>query len=546
MNIRLVAKVVSSLLLIIGGVMLTAVPVGWMMNDSTESIMGMLGCALFTIVVAGFGRAVFHGKDDRFRFREGFGVVTFGWVFASLFGALPFVVVSDFYFYDGFFETMSGFSTTGSSVIDNTLVLMSGKTLPSGLADIPRGLLYWRSMTHWLGGMGIVVLSLAILPSLGISAHQLYKAEVPGPIDEQITPKIADSAKILWGVYVLLSVVETLLLYCCGMTLFQAWCHACGTMATGGFSTEQASVGAFHSAWIDWIITIFMFLAGANFVLHFRALRGRPISYFRDEEFLFYAGLTVIATLTITFSLMGGDIVTSAGERLTNVGFLEATRYSAFQVVSILTTTGFATADFNLWPAYAALALVFMMFIGGCGGSTGGGMKSARVILLIKYAVSQVERSIFRRSVSNVHLNWQRVSGLTLHKTLSFFFLFVGLYVVFCLALTFLGVNSMGEAEYSDGQGLEILADQARERHRVNAQGFTYVRSIASPDVLTAATASIAALGNIGPGLNKVGPVCSYAWMSPGAKLLLTLAMLLGRLELYTVLVVFLPTFWKR
>jgi len=498
-NIRVVIRVVSSLVAVIGLFMATSVPVAWLMGDPAKVIWSLVGCSASTVLVGLLLSRLTPG-DLRFTFREGFAIVAFGWIFASVFGGLPFYVIGGLHGYDAIFETMSGFTTTGASVLDNTLRLRDGSVLASGIADFPYGVLYWRSLTHWLGGMGIVVLSVAILPSLGIGSQQLFHAEVPGPTSDQITPRIADSAKILWGVYVLLSAVETVLLMFGGMSLFDAWCHTCGTMATGGFSTRQASVGGYDSVYIDAVITLFMFLAGANFVLHFQALRGKPMRLFRDEEFRWYFLLTLLATLTVTAKLIGGEIATSAGTQLHDVGFGTAFRYASFQVVSILTTTGFVTADFNLWPAYCALLLVVLMFIGGCGGSTGGGMKVVRLILLAKYSIAQVERCVFRRSVSNVRLNRERVDPATLHKALGFFFLFVGLFVVASLALCLLGVD----------------------------------------DVVTATSATIAALGNIGPGLGKVGAVCTYAWMSPAAKGVLAFMMLLGRLELYTVLVLFL------
>jgi len=506
MNIRNVINVVSALVVVIGIAIFTSVPVAWMMGDSNEVIMQLT----FSALIAIFAGIVFFvpTRVEKYTLgkREGFGIVTFGWIAAAAFGAVPFILVSDLCWYDAFFETMSGFTTTGASILDNTLVLNSGKTLPHGIADLPDGLLYWRSLTHWLGGMGIVVLSLAIIPFLGIGGQELYNAEVPGPTSDQLTPKIANSAKILWGVYILLSIVETLLLLP-EMPLFDAWCHTCGTMATGGFSTQQSSVGYYNSVYIDSVITLFMFLAGGNFVLHYRALRGKPLFHFRDEEFRWYLVITLFATLTITAVLMIADDPISSTSGLTVAPtFGKALQYASFQVVSILTTTGFCTANFAIWPAYACLLLIILMFIGGCGGSTGGGMKVSRAMLVVKYGVAQVRRTLFPRKITNIHLNNKRVETRTLHKVMTFFFLFIALFVIFALLLSlYPGI-----------------------------------------DYETATSASIASLGNIGPGIGGVGATCTYAWMKPSAKMILTLAMLLGRLELYTVLVVFLPTFWKR
>jgi trk system potassium uptake protein len=506
MNIKLVTRVVSSLVVVIGIAMLTSVPVSWLMQDSQSATYMLFVSSAITIATGGIIRYFSRKAQMQFGFREGFGIVTFGWLFASIFGSIPFCLVSNLTWYDAFFETMSGFTTTGASVIGNTLTLADGSRLAFGLLDIPNGLIYWRSLTHWLGGMGIVVLSLAILPTLGISAHQLYNAEVPGPTEDQITPRIATSAKILWTVYVLLSLIQTVLLWSGGMTMFDAVCTTFGTMATGGFSTQPASLGAYNSVYIDMVTTLFMFLAGANFVLHYKFLRGKPLMHFKDEEFKFYFFIVLISSITIAIYLTNTDIVMTSGIVYANASFWEALRFSTFQVVSVITTTGFATANFNMWPAYCGLLLVVLMFIGGCGGSTGGGIKNSRILLLLKYAMSQVERRLFVRSLSNVRLNKQRIDNSILHKTLSFFFIFIGIFILFSLLLCWMGVD----------------------------------------DIVTATTASIACLGNIGPGLGKIGPDFTFAWMSAPAKLLLAFEMLLGRLELYTVLVIFLPTFWKR
>ncbi len=506
MNIRSVVNVIASLTVVIGAAILTSYPVSILMGDARSISLKLLISGLIPIIIGLIGYNYSRTSAYQLGRREGFAIVTFGWLAAAIFGAIPFILVSHLCWYDAFFETMSGFTTTGASVIDSTLLLNNGHKLPHGIADLPKGLLYWRSLTHWLGGMGIVVLSLAIIPFLKIGGQQLYNAEVPGPTSDQLTPRIANSAKILWGVYVLLSIIETLALLP-SMSLFDAWAHTCGTMATGGFSTLQSSVGGFDSVYVDGIITLFMFLAGCNFILHYRALRGQPLFYFKDEEFRLYLFITLFATISIAASLMFSHqmIITTTGKAVPPTLF-NAMRYSLFQVVSILTTTGFCTADFAIWPTYAGLLLVGLMFIGGCGGSTGGGMKNSRLLLLLKYGIMQVKRSLFPRSVSNIHLNHTRVNSETLHRVLSFFFLFVMIFVFFSLALSL----------YSD------------------------------IDFTTATSAAIASLGNIGPGLNKVGATATYAWMQPSAKLLLTLAMLLGRLELYTVLVVFLPSFWRK
>lgn len=505
MNVRSATAVVALIVMVIGAGILTAAGVGWLLADDAAVIATLLHCGFWPIVAGGLAFHLLRPGKFTLGVREGFAIVTFGWIAAALVGCVPFALIAGLSWPDAFFETMSGFTTTGASVLDPRLVLGDGGRLSAGIAALPKGLLYWRSLTHWLGGMGIVVLSLAILPFLGIGGHQLYNAEMPGPTSDRLTPRIANSAKILWGVYALLSVTQTLLLWLGGMSLLDAWCHTCGTMATGGFSTRQASVGAYGSVYIELVITLFMFLAGCNFILHYRALRGKPLLYFRDEEFRFYLTLTTVATALVAWQLLGRPIVDTTGE--IHPGTLSnALRFASFQVVSLLTTTGFCTADFALWPSAATLLLLGLMFVGGCGGSTGGGMKHSRLLLLLKYSIERTRRWMFPHAISNVRLNQARVDSDTLHKTLSFFFLFVALFVFFALALAWLE----------------------------------------GTDLVTAATASVACLSNIGPGLGKVGAVEAYHWLSAPGKLLLTAAMLLGRLELYTVLVVLLPAFWRK
>ena len=513
MKAFVVAKVIGLLSLLIGLVMLTSIPVALWMGDSVEVMFQLLYSSLVPIVVGGGVFWVTRKKKEPIGYREGFAIVSLGWVFASIFGAIPFVWVHDIPFIDAFFETMSGFTTTGATIISTELV-HNGEL--HGIEALSRGVLYWRAMTHWLGGMGIVVLSLAILPILGVGGMQLFKAEVPGPISDQLTPKIADSAKILWGVYVLLTAVETGLLRIAGMSWFESVCHAFATMATGGFSTRNASVEAFHTpqfangVYIDLILTVFMFLAGCNFILHLNALRGKPLNYFKDEEFKFYLKIVLFAifvpALLIYFGHSWSTGPINDGHNVYN-NFGEIVQDTSFTAVSILTTTGFCTGDFNLWPTFARVLLLFMMFVGGCGGSTGGGMKVSRVLLVYRYAKMQIARRFFPHMVSNVHMNECRVDNAVLHRVVSFFSIFVGLFVLFSLLFC-------------------LCEPQA--------------------DLETAISSSVACLGNIGPGLGKVGAWENYAWMHPWTKLMLSFAMLAGRLEIFTVLVLFLPRFWKR
>ncbi|PLX89921.1 MAG: potassium transporter, partial [Desulfuromonas sp.] len=357
MNIILTLRILGAMLLCLACCLLLPIPCSLYHGDGAVPAL-----FLSSLVSAACGGVLYHFCRSRrdLALRDGFAVVTFGWTLFALFGALPFVFSGAIpSLIDAFFETMSGFTTTGSTILTD-------------IEALPKSLLLWRSMTQWLGGMGIIVLSLAILPMLGVGGMQLFKAEVPGPTADRLKPRIQDTAKLLWGVYVLLTVAETILLMVAGMSFFDAANHAFTTMATGGFSTRNASVAGFESAAIDWIITLFMFLAGVNFSLHYLALRGRVMDYLRNEEFRFYLTLILAGTVLITlFNLPS-----------TYPSLLDNLRYSAFQVVSIMTTTGFGTADYELWPVLCQYLLIFSMFIGGCAGSTGGGMKVARIMLL--------------------------------------------------------------------------------------------------------------------------------------------------------------------
>ncbi len=480
MNISLTLKILGALLLFLGAALLVPLSCALICADGTAG--AFLASAA---VCAGCGAALFKGLRDEgeLSVREGFAIVTFGWLAFALFGALPYLLSGGIASpVDAFFEAMSGFTTTGSTILTDIEVLA-----PS--------LLLWRSFSQWLGGMGIIVLSLAILPMLGVGGMQLFKAEVPGPTADRLTPRIQDTAKLLWGVYVLLSVIELGLLMAGSMSFFDALNHTFTTMATGGFSTRNASVAAFNSAYIDWVITLFMFLAGVNFTLHYLALQGRLGDFWRNEELRFYF-----------FLVLGGTVVLTLFNRFSVYeSTLDSLRYSAFQVVSIITTTGYATADYEFWPVVCQYLLVAAMFIGGCAGSTGGGMKVARVLLLFKHAHVQLYRLIHPRAVRLVKLGSRPVDKEVMQAILGFFALYIGIFVTASLVVAALGL-----------------------------------------DLLTAGTAVITALGNVGPGLGTIGPVENFAHLPALAKTILALCMLLGRLELFTVLVLVIPSFWRK
>jgi trk system potassium uptake protein TrkH len=478
-NLRLTLRIQGGLLLFLAAMLLVPIPVSVWYRDGA-----WLGFVLSSVFTAGVGILLLRlfREPEELTVREGFGIVTIAWLLFAAFGALPYVLSGTIQSPVGaFFEAMSGFSTTGSTVIVD-------------LAPVARSVLLWRSMTQWLGGMGIIVLSLAILPLLGVGGMQLFEAEMPGPVKDRLRPRIQDTAKLLWGVYFLLTSAEVSALILGGVRPFEAVCHSLTTMATGGFSTRNGSIGELGGSYVHWIVTLFMFLAGVNFTLHYHALRGRPDRYFRSEELRFY--LKVILGAVLCLFLLN---FRAAADPLTNL------RDAAFQTVSILTTTGFATADYELWPVAAQYLLICLMFLGGCAGSTGGGMKHLRVLLLLKHAFQTLSRLVHPRRVLVLKIDGKPVSGAVIESILGFFAFYIGLFVVASLCMAALGC-----------------------------------------DLLTAGGSVIACLSNIGPGLGTVGPTDTFAHLPAAGHLLLSLCMLVGRLEVFTVLVLILPSFWRR
>ncbi len=480
LNYRAIVNILSALLLFLAGALLIPAAVAYIYADA--SLDAFLYTAGITLLVGGVGFLITR-KSQEIRARDGFLVVTFGWILFALLGALPFTISGFIPSYtDAFFETMSGFTTTGASILTN-------------IEGLPHGLLFWRSLTHWLGGMGIILLSLAILPLLGVGGMQLFKAEVPGPTPDKLTPRIKHTAELLWGVYVLISVVEAVLLRLAGMNWFDAICHTFGTMATGGFSTKNTSIGHYNSAPIDIIIIVFMIIAGTNFALHYRVLRGKLFSYWHDREALVFIGIIAFASL-----LVGVEVY-----RHSNLGIGRAVRDSVFQVVSIITTTGYGTADYEKWSTFSQLVLFLLMFVGGSAGSTGGGIKVIRIIILIKFGFNELKRLIHPQAVLPVRIGNMAVPREIVTNISGFF--------LFYMALTVLGV---------------------------------LVMSALGLDLISAAGSVAATISNIGPGLGAVGPTDNYALIPDAGKWFLSFLMLAGRLELYTVLILFSPAFWKK
>ena len=360
---------------------------------------------------------------------------------------------------------------------------------------LPQSILFWRSLTHWLGGMGIIVMTIAILPLLGVGGMQLFKAEVPGPVADKLTPRITETAKILWGVYVLISAIEALLLWIGGMTFFDALCHTFGTMATGGFSTKNASIGAYNSAYIDYVVVVFMILAGANFALHYRLLRGDIRAYVRNKEFLFYMSIIGLALILVgldTFFTQYGDVPL-------------AFRKTLFQVVSIMTTTGYGTADYEQWAFTAQFVLFVLMFVGGCAGSTGGGMKVMRIHVLIKFVINEITHLLHPHAIRPVRLGESAIPRDVVSNVVGFFITFIFIFIVGVLVMAALGL-----------------------------------------DMATSFGAVAATMNNIGPGLGDVGPIDNYAHIPAVGKWVLAFLMLAGRLEVFTVIILFSPSYWQK
>ncbi|HEY5672741.1 MAG TPA: TrkH family potassium uptake protein [Malonomonas sp.] len=481
MNLLLTTRILGALLLFLAATLLLPLPFSFYYDDGAWP--AFLLSALICLTVGGLMFRLVKCRAE-LSVRDGFAVVTFAWTFFAIFGALPYLLSGAIPSpLDACFETMSGFTTTGSTILTD-------------IEALPKSLHFWRALTHWLGGMGIIVLSLAILPMLGVGGMQLFKAEVPGPTADRLKPRIQDTAKLLWGAYVLLTATETLLLMFGGMNFFDAICHSFATLATGGFSTRNTSVAAYDSSYIDAVITFFMILAGVNFTLHFQILRGRLGDFYRNEELRCYLAIILVATLVIMLFNGIGGVYTNLGDNL---------RYSIFQVSSIITTTGFGTADYEGWPVMAQYILIMLMFIGGCAGSTGGGMKVVRILLLFKHVQVQVFRLIHPRAVRLVKLGNRPVDKDVMQAILGFFALFIGIFVAASLLMAACGM-----------------------------------------DLVSGGAAVVACLANIGPGLGTVGPVDNFAHIPAFGKSVLIVCMLMGRLELFTVLVLFFPSFWRK
>jgi trk system potassium uptake protein TrkH len=481
MNLKIIFRIIGFLLMLTGFFMMLGIPFSIYYNS--DDISALLQSGIFTSAV---GLIIwFFTRDPQNKElgkREGYLIVTLGWVFMALFGSIPFMLYGAIPgFTNAFFETMSGFTTTGATILTD-------------IEAVPAGLLFWRSLTQWLGGMGIIVLSLAILPILGIGGMQLFTAEVPGITKDKLHPRVRETAKRLWGIYVIFTFTEIILLLIGGMNLFDAINHSFTTMATGGFSTKNASTAYFTSPFIQYVFIFFMLFAGMNFTIHYLAFHGKFEFTKINTEFRFY--IFFIASTTVIITLV----------HLPHVDFhwSESIRQSLFHVTSLVTTTGYVSSDYESWAPFSRMFFFVLLFIGGCAGSTGGGIKFARHFLLMKNSSLELRRLLHPRAIIPVRFNGKAVSMEIISNVQAFFIFYIGIVVLGSIILSLFGL-----------------------------------------DFITAAGAVATCLGNVGPGIGAVGPVNNFAELPDMVKWILSFFMLLGRLELFTVLLIFTPAFWK-
>ena len=477
MNYRILFKVLGRVLLIEAGLLVLPLLTALLYGESPMPFLLTIG-----LVLIGAAALLVPGRraDGVFQAREGFSSVALSWILLALFGALPFVLSGVIPSYiDALFETVSGFTTTGASIL-------------ADVESLPRGVLFWRSFSHFVGGMGVLVFMMAILPTDDAHSMHLLRAEVPGPIKGKLVPRMRQTARILYMIYVGMTLIEFVLLLFGGLTPYDAILTAFGTTATGGFGIRNASIAGFGSLYVEMVVAVFMFLSGVNFNLFYIVLLKRSLKGFKSEELLWYVVIVVFSTATIALNISG--IYGGMGGGL---------RYAFFQVCSIVTSTGYGTADFDLWPAYSRTLIVLLMIMGACAGSTGGGTKVARLVIVIKSSLGEVYRQLFPRSSPRYTLDGERLDGAIIRNTLAYYSLYALIVMLSCLLLSL--------------QGL---------------------------DMETTVTSVISCMSNIGPGLSLVGPTANYSvWCAP-AKLLLCLCMLLGRLEIFPVALLFAPGLW--
>ena len=481
MNYRLVMHILGIILMGEAASMLPSALIGYAVGDGDGHAF-LLSIAV--TLVAGLLFFFQRPKGQNMQARDGFAAVALSWIVLSLFGALPYVfsgVIPNYI--DAVFETVSGFTTTGATV----LTFMEGQ---------PHGILFWRAQTQWMGGMGVLVLTLALIPKLGEGSVYLMRAESPGPIKSKLTPRLADTAKILYTIYIGLTIAETIVLKLAGMPLYDSVIHAFTSISTGGFSVKNASIASYESLLIEWIITIFCFLSGVNFSLLYYALLRNFKAVFESEELKLYTWVTIIASSLITLSLVVQSNTAFDAETITN---------SVFQVVTLMTTTGYMTCDYVLWPSFAQMVLVGVMIIGGCAGSTSGGAKQIRILLLVKNLKRDVQRILHPRQVTVIKNDGDRVDEGILSSISLFFFAYILLMLLGMLVVSW------------DNVGLE-----------------------------SALGASLTCISNVGPGFGVLGPTANFSVLSNFSMIFLSILMLLGRLEILPLLLLLFPYLWKK
>jgi len=493
LNYKIILHIMGLLLLCNGGFMILATLVSWFYKDGvTVQIAGASITTMFIGVLLMFFTRE-HRKE--MKQREGYIIVTFGWIFMAFSGMLPYLFTESIpTITNAFFETMSGYTTTGATILNDIEV-------------IPEGILLWRSLTHWIGGMGIIVLAVAILPLLGIGGMQLFAAEAPGPSADKLKPRITDTAKRLWFIYVGYTVAEMILLKVAGMGMFDAANHALSTLSTGGFSTKNASVAYWnHKPIIQYIIILFMFLAGMNFVMSYFAFKGRVQRILKDEEFkwyvIFITSFTIIAAFLIYFY---ADVGLSSIEHPMVWGEAEsAFRHALFQVLSVITTTGFVSADFSIWTPFLTIFFFGLFFLGGSAGSTSGGVKVVRHIIMIRNGITEFKRTLHPNAILPVRYNGKSIRGEIVFNILGFFILYMLAFIIGAIGLASLGL-----------------------------------------DFSTAIGGAASSLGNIGPAFGALSPVNNFDVLPSAGKWWCAFLMLIGRLELFTVLIILTPFFWR-
>ena len=481
-NLKVIANILGILLMLNGSFMVLCLPFSFYYK---EGDWYALTIAAIITLATGFGLRFYTRKNTNkeLKKRDGYLVVTLGWVVMSLFGTLPYLISGAIpHFTDAFFETMSGFTTTGASILND-------------IEAVPKGILFWRSLTQWIGGMGIIVLAVAILPLLGIGGMQLFVAEAPGITPDKLQPRIQETAKRLWLIYLGLTVLETVLLMAGGMNFYDAVNHALTTMATGGFSTKNDSVAYFDSPFIQYVIIIFMFLAGTSFTLTYFGLKGKFKKIWGNEEFRVYS----LFTLSITILVMVTILIVA------NEGFEKSFRDALFQAVSIITTTGYVTADYTAWAPFLTVVFFILMFVGGSAGSTAGGVKVVRHIALFKNSFLELKRQLHPSAVIPVRISGKAVERTIVFNVLAFIMIYILIFILGAILLSSMNI-----------------------------------------DFSTAFGAVATTLGNIGPGIGAVGPLDNFFAIPSAGKWLLSFLMLLGRLELFTVLMLLSPYYWRK